>query len=298
MNMKWIEAPVFKTRITSANVKPTEMLLGYLIGPFCALISNAIFGSYLNRYYSDVLVWTDTSRFGNFSALLPILSVICVIIGNLVVGRLMDSTKSSQGKARPYLILSAPLLAVAIITLFVVPKTAAPAMQMVWIAVSYNLYYSVAYPLYYTAHSSLVALSTRNSNDRGLLSTFSNASGVAAVGIGASILVPMLLQHQLLYRGWHQPCCDRMHHRRHCGGSAADCRGPKRPENLDGHPARGGPRAADGRLCPVPGQPRQRHRCHHDLYQQRREHGRPAKLHHQPGLPADRLHCGGGCFLL
>ena len=123
--------------------------------PFCALISNAIFGSYLNRYYSDVLVWTDTSRFGNFSALLPILSVICVIIGNLVVGRLMDSTKSSQGKARPYLILSAPLLAVAIITLFVVPKTAAPAMQMVWIAVSYNLYYSVAYPLYYTAHSSL-----------------------------------------------------------------------------------------------------------------------------------------------
>lgn len=197
MNMKWIEAPLFKTRITSANVKPTEMLLGYLIGPFCALISNAIFGSYLNRYYSDVLVWTDTSRFGNFSALLPILSVICVIIGNLVVGRLMDSTKTTQGKARPYLILSAPLLAVAIITLFVVPKQAAPAMQMVWIAVSYNLYYSVAYPLYYTAHSSLVALSTRSSNDRGLLSTFSNASGVAAVGIGASILVPMLLQNFL-----------------------------------------------------------------------------------------------------
>ena len=70
-------------------------------------------------------------------------------------------------------------------------------MQMVWIAVSYNLYYSVAYPLYYTAHSSLVALSTRSSNDRGLLSTFSNASGVAAVGIGASILVPMLLQNFL-----------------------------------------------------------------------------------------------------
>ena len=42
-----------------------------------------------------------------------------------------------------------------------------------------------------------MALSTRNSNDRGLLSTFSNASGVAAVGIGASILVPMLLQNFL-----------------------------------------------------------------------------------------------------
>lgn len=197
MNFKWIEAPVFKTRITSAGVKPPEMLLGYLLGPFCALISNAIFGSYLNRYYSDVLGWTDTARFGTFSALLPILSVICVVIGNLVVGRLMDNTRTRQGKARPYLLISVPLLVVAIVTLFVVPKTASPAVQMLWIALSYNLYYAVAYPFYYTAHSSLVALSTRNSNDRGLLATFSNASGVAAVGIGASILVPMLLQNFL-----------------------------------------------------------------------------------------------------
>ncbi|MDU5262781.1 MAG: MFS transporter, partial [Clostridium celatum] len=47
---------------------------------------------------------------------------------------------------------------------------------------------------FYTAHSSMVSLSTRNSNHRGMLATFSNASGVAAVGIGASILVPMFLQ--------------------------------------------------------------------------------------------------------
>lgn len=48
-------SPVLKTRITSANVKPPEMLLGYFVGPFMAFISNAIFASYLNRYYSDIL---------------------------------------------------------------------------------------------------------------------------------------------------------------------------------------------------------------------------------------------------
>ena len=69
---------------------------------------------------------------------------------------------------------------VAIVTLFIVPKDASPILQMAWIAISYNLYYAVSYPFYYTAHSSLVALSTRNSNDRGLLATLSNASGVAA----------------------------------------------------------------------------------------------------------------------
>ncbi len=191
------ENPLLKTKIISANVKPKEMLLGYFIGPFCALISNAIFSSYLNRYYSDVLGWTDTSRFGVFSALLPMISVIFVIIGNLMVGRFIDDTRTSQGKARPYLLLSMPLIVVAIALLFMVPNQMSPLIQMIWIALSYNIYYALAYPFFYTAHSSMVSLSTRNSNHRGMLATFSNASGVAAVGIGASILVPMLLQKYL-----------------------------------------------------------------------------------------------------
>lgn len=191
------DKPFLRTRITSANVKPKEMALGYFLGPFCALISNAVFGAYLNRYYSDVLGWTDTERFGVFSALLPMVSVIFVVIGNLVVGRLIDNTRTLQGKARPYLLLSAPLVTIAIALLFLTPQDGKPILQMVWIAVSYNLYYAVAYPFFYTAHSSMVALSTRNSNHRGMLATFSNASGVAAVGIGASILVPMFLQKYL-----------------------------------------------------------------------------------------------------
>ena len=190
----FFDNPLFRTKITSANVKPKEMLLGYFIAPFCALISNAIFGSYLNRYYSDVLGWTDTTKFGIFSAILPMISVIFVIIGNLVVGHLMDNTRTSQGKARPFMLLSAPLVTAAIALLFLTPESASPAVQRAWIAISYNLYYAVAYPFYYTAHSSLVSLSTRNSNHRGMLATFSNASGVAAVGVGASILVPILLQ--------------------------------------------------------------------------------------------------------
>lgn len=43
----FFEISLVKTKITSANVKPKEMLIGYFAGPFCALISNAIFSSYL-----------------------------------------------------------------------------------------------------------------------------------------------------------------------------------------------------------------------------------------------------------
>lgn len=195
MNLNQLfEKPLFRTKITSANVKPKEALLGYFLGPFGAFISNAVFGAYLNRYYSDVLGWTDIKKFGLFSALLPMVSVVFVIMGNLFVGRVIDSIRTAQGKARPLMFLSAPLIAAAIALLFLTPLNASPAMQMFWIALSYNLYYAVFYPLFYTAHSSMVALSTRNLNHRGMLATFSNASGVAAVGIGASILVPMYLQ--------------------------------------------------------------------------------------------------------
>lgn len=186
--------PLVKSKITSPEVGLLEKSLGYFVGPFLALLSNAIFASYLNRYYSDVLGWTDPSRFGRFSAILPIASVATVIIGNLVLGRMIDNTRTKEGKARPYLLLSAPLLLIAIALLFTTPFNGSPIVQIIWIALSYNLYYAIAYPFFYTSHSSLVALSTRDSNARGLLATLSNAAGVSAVGLGASILVPMLLQ--------------------------------------------------------------------------------------------------------
>ncbi len=195
---KIAENPLFRTRIKSSNVKVTEMALGYFLAPFCAMLANSIFGAYLNRYYVDVLGWT---KFGAFATLLPMVSVIFVVLGNLVIGQWIDNTRTTQGKARPYMLLSAPLVVVAVILMFMTPTEGSNAAQMIWIAVTYNLYYAVAYPCFYTAHSSMVALSTRNSGQRGILATLSNASMVASAGIGASIVVPILLQSYLFVTG-------------------------------------------------------------------------------------------------
>ena len=109
---KLAEKPVFKTRIKSDQVKLPEIAIGYFLAPFCAMFANAIFGAYLNRYYVDVLGWT---KFGAFATLLPIVSVIFVVLGNLMIGQWIDNTRSTQGKARPYLIIAAPMLIIAII---------------------------------------------------------------------------------------------------------------------------------------------------------------------------------------
>lgn len=187
-----VEMPVFKTRIRTDEVKLPEIALGYFLAPFCAMMANSIFGAYLTRYYADVLGWTKFAS-GLFAAALPIVSVVFVIIGNLMVGKWIDNTKTTAGKARPYLFAAIPLMAVAIILMFFSPNNGSPV-QMIWIALTYNLYYALAYPCYYTAHSSMVSLSTRDTDRRGLLATMSNASMVAAAGVGASIVVPVLLQ--------------------------------------------------------------------------------------------------------
>ena len=193
-----VELPVFRSRIRTSGVRPPEMLLGYFLAPLLAQCSNAIFASYLNRFYGDVVGW---DAFGAFSSLLPIVSVLFVVAGNLFVGQLIERTRTSQGKARPYILLAAPMLALAILLLFMIPTHAAPAVQMVWIALSYNLYYALAIPVFGTANSSMVALSTRNSDSRGLLSTMSNAAGVASAGLFASILIPVVMQSFLFVSG-------------------------------------------------------------------------------------------------
>ena len=202
---KFFENPALKTRITSKSVKFQEMFIGYLLAPLCAMLANSIFSAYLTRYYADVIGLTD-SQFGIFSMMLPIVSAIVVVAGNLFAGQLIDNTRTPAGKARPFLLLAAPVMAVAIVLMFLTPGGDNPeaenyVMKMVWIAISFNLFYSIGYPCYYTAHSSMVALSTRNGNSRGLLATLSNASMVAAAGVGASIVVPVLLQPFMFVTG-------------------------------------------------------------------------------------------------
>ena len=69
--------PLLSTKIKSANVKPKELLLGYFIGPFGALLASGIFGSYLNTYLTNVLFRGQlTDGVNQFMTLLPLLSTI------------------------------------------------------------------------------------------------------------------------------------------------------------------------------------------------------------------------------
>ena len=180
--------------IKSSNVTLfPEGALGYLVGPTLALLANSILSNYFNKYMTDVLNINNWAS--DFFKWLPVISVIFVVLGNIIVGRLMDKSKSRAGKARPLLLISVPISFLALLILFVISPLATDTINpegrtlaLVCIAIGYNLWFAFAYPMYYTPHAALVSLSTRNSKDRTLLATLSNATMLAAMGLSTMIL--------------------------------------------------------------------------------------------------------------
>ena len=120
--------PLLATKVKSANVKAPELIFGYFLGPFGALLASGIFTSFLNRYWTDVLFVSYKDANGalpafitTFLTLLPMLSAILIVAGNLVAGQLIERTSTKGGKARPWILLSSVLLAAACILMFVIP---------------------------------------------------------------------------------------------------------------------------------------------------------------------------------
>ena len=192
---KLLDGKIFNSQIHSQNVTGKEKWLGYLLGPCGALLLNAILATYLNVYYTDVLKLT-TVWGGAFLVIFPLLSKIIDAATNVLMGYIIDRTKTKQGKARPWLLLSAPLVAITGILLFTVPQ-ASESVQVVWIMLSYNLFYSFAYTIYNMSHNLMCPLSTRNTIQRGSLSVFNQISTIMMSGIIVALIFPMVIMPML-----------------------------------------------------------------------------------------------------
>ena len=180
-----------------------EGALGYLIGPTMAALANSVLANYYNAYISNVL---NINRWASwFFTWIPVISVVFVIFGNILVGRLMDRNRTSAGKARPLILFSLPISIISLLILFVLSPYVNETLQekqaiaLVLMAVGYLGWFGFAFPMYSTPHAALVSLSTRNSKDRSLLATISNATALAAMGI-VSMVLPFFLRLLFVYQ--------------------------------------------------------------------------------------------------
>jgi len=190
----WFEGSFWNSRITSANVHTTERLLGYVAGPFGVMLLQSIVNSYFNKYLTDTLGFTVSRGLwiASFMVIFPVLSKLLDAVTNVLMAKVLDKTTCRQGKLRPWFILSLPITVASIIMMFAIPEMGAKA-QAVWVIISYNLFYSVGYTMWYMAYELSAALSTRNVKQRSGNSIAGQITKNIGTGI-ISILFPTILQ--------------------------------------------------------------------------------------------------------
>lgn len=186
-------SPKLDSRIRSANTTGKEKWIGYFMGPMGAAILNFTIISYVNVFYTDVLDLTHSfPGAAAFLAMFPIFSKILDSITNLLMGQLIEKTRTRQGKARPWILISAPLMTLAIILLFLIPKEHS-FLQLALIVLTYNLFFSFAYTVYNMSHTLMVPLSTNNVKQRDALSLFTNMGVNMLPGLVVSMVFPAIL---------------------------------------------------------------------------------------------------------
>ena len=192
MRKNAFSAKVFDSLVQSDKITARERFFGFFFGPSGALVLNMALGTYLTVFYTDVLR-LGALYGGAFLVILPIVSKILDALSGLIMGQLIEKTRTKQGKARPWLLISAPLTLISGIMLFAVPYGASDLIKAIWVAVSYNLYYSVAYRMYNTSHSLMMPLSSTDTSSRDKNAVYANIGGLFIPGTFVAIIIPMFL---------------------------------------------------------------------------------------------------------
>lgn len=183
------DRPFLDSRTDRKKVGLAEMAFGYFLGPLLVQAMTCVVATYYLTFYRS---YEDIVEQGGFLFWLPLVSVIPMALSNIIVGILLGRTRTRQGKARPYIFAAAPLLLITGIVMFVIPYWSL-GVRMAWMAITYNLFAAVASPVYSNSHSLMVSLSTRDLNARGKLSVVANVPAVAANGLVANIVMPLVL---------------------------------------------------------------------------------------------------------
>lgn len=148
--------------------------VSYGLGDFgCNIIYTAM-SAFLLFYYTD---YAGVSAFAVGAIMM--ISRVFDGISDLIMGVIVDRTKSRFGKARPWLLRMCVPYAIAGVLLFSVPSTWSDTPKLIYVFITYNLVSTVIYTAINVPYSALNALMTQDPYERSVLSIFRNLLATA-----------------------------------------------------------------------------------------------------------------------
>ena len=110
---------------------------------------------------------------------------------DVVMGLIVDRTKSKYGKARPWVLWASIPYAIGCVLLFTVPP-ASSMVQAVYIFITYNFIQTVCYTALNLPYSSLAALMTRNQYERGSINAIRMALSPFGRILATAVTLPLV----------------------------------------------------------------------------------------------------------
>lgn len=142
--------------------------LGYGTGRFGINMVNAIIGSFVTIYYTNVALLNP-----GIIATIIALSKLFDGISDLIIGNIVDRTKSKMGKGRTWLFRMCIPFAISSILLFFVPSNWPEMVKYVYFFLMYNIVNAVFLTFMFVPYFSMISLVTKNGYERGLLGNLS-----------------------------------------------------------------------------------------------------------------------------
>ena len=141
--------------------------VAYGLGDYAGNLVYSSISAFLLVYYISIL-GVDPAVAASVMAV----SKIFDGVSDLVMGRIVDNTKSKYGKARPGIIRMSIPLGICTVLMFSVPAGLTGGAQIAYMFLSYNLVSTVFYTGLNVPYATLQGLMTTNQYERGLLGNF------------------------------------------------------------------------------------------------------------------------------
>ena len=174
----------------------------YGCGDFgCNIIYTAM-SAFLLFYYTD---YAGVNAFAVGSIMM--VSRFFDGISDIIMGVIVDRTKSRFGKARPWLLRMCIPFAVSGVLLFSVPVSWAAAPKLVYVFITYNLVSTVIYTAINVPYSALNALMTQDPYERSVLSIFRNLLATAGTLTINTFTLPLVERFGNNPSAWTKTFC-------------------------------------------------------------------------------------------
>jgi GPH family glycoside/pentoside/hexuronide:cation symporter len=151
---------------TKSNIVPFKEKVAYGLGDAgCNFVWTTV-GSFLTLYYTDS-VGIAAAVVGTIMLLTRLLDGV----SDIVMGSVIDHTNTKWGKARPWVGITAPLMAIGLILLFNVPSGLSSSGKIVYASITYVLMAVVIYTACNLAYCTMLSLIATDPQDRTTMSS-------------------------------------------------------------------------------------------------------------------------------